>query len=103
MARSMDLADIKDVSVFAEHVGSLFQIEVGPNQIVDAELIEAEALNAGTRDGGLQAREPFSLLFAVQGGIELSQQIYRLEHEQLGEIPVFLTPVGGDRMESIFN
>ena len=103
MADSMELSDIKDVSTFTEHVGSLFHIEVGPDQFVDVKLIEADALNTGPRNSDLLSREPFSLLFAVQGGVDLPQQNYRVSHDQLGELPLFLAPVGRDQMESIFN
>ena len=99
----MDLADIKDVSIFAEYLGSLFRIDVGPDQFVNAELIEAEALDTAPRGAGLPPREPFSLLFAVQADIELPQHTYRVSHERLGELPLFLVPVGSGQMESIFN
>lgn len=98
----IDLASIKDVSVFAEHVGSLFHIELGPDQVVDVKLVEADALTIGSGSAGL-SREPFSLLFAVQGDINLQQQTYQVSHEQLGELPLFLVPVGPGQLESIFN
>ena len=99
----MDLADIKDVSIFAEYLGSLFHIEVGPDQFVDAKLIEVESLDTGSRAAQLPPREPFSLLFAVQADINLPQQTYLVSHERLGNQPLFLVPVGPGQMESIFN
>ena len=98
----IDLAAIRDVSVFAGHVGSVFRIEVGPEQFVDATLLEAEAL--GNRPQGVDLpREPFSLLFALPEGIDLMQQTYNVSQEQLGELSLFLVPVGPGRMESVFN
>ena len=89
----MDLADIKDVSIFAPLVGSRFQIEIDEEQIVAAELVEAAGL----------AGEAFSLLFAVKDGIDLPQRTYRVSHEGLGEVQLFLVPLGGGRLESVFN
>jgi len=99
----MDLAAIKDVSAFTGHVGSVFRIEVGPEQFVDATLIEAEAVES--RQQGMESlpRQPFSLLFALPEGIDLAQQTYNVSQEQLGELPLFLVPVGPSRMESVFN
>ena len=99
----MDLADIKDVSIFSEQVGSRFRIEIEPDRFVSAELIEAEALDSRPRSPALPEREPFSLLFEVDGGIDLPQQTYPVHHDVLGEQPLFLVPVGTGRLESIFN
>lgn len=99
----MDLADIKDVSIFAPLVGSRFQIEIDADQTVVAELVEADALNPGGANSESASREPFSLVFEVENGIELSQRMYQVTHEVLGRLPLFLVPVGPRRMESIFN
>lgn len=99
----MDLADIKNVSIFAEQLGSEFRIEIGTDQFVATELIEAEALDAGTRSSELPSREPFSLLFQIDGDIDLRQQTYRVHHDSIGELMLFLVPVGAGKLESIFN
>ena len=93
----IDLASI-DVSVFADHVGSRFRIEIAPDEFVDAELVEAEA-----RGGALapDQRQPFSLLFST--GKDLPQQTYRVVHDEMGELHVFMTPVGPASMECVFN
>ena len=99
----MDLADIKDVSVFAEQVGGLFRIEIDTDRSVTAKLAEASAIKTGSRGANLPPREPFSLLFEVDQDIELPQRTYIVRHELLGELVLFLTPVGDGRLESIFN
>lgn len=99
----MDLADVKDVSIFAEHVGGQFRIEIGADQFVIARLVEASAIETGSRGANLPPREPFSLLFEVDQGIELPQRTYIVRHELLGELGLFLTPVGSGRLETIFN
>ena len=40
------------------------------------------------------ARHPFSLFFIGPKSYLLKQQIYRIAHETLGEIELFLVPVG---------
>jgi len=100
---SVKIADINDVSIFAAHVGSLFQVEVAPDRIAEIKLIEAEALKSGSATSNGEPRQAFSLLFDVQGGVDLQQQIYTVCHDQLGELPLFLVPVGSGRLESVFN
>ena len=99
----MDLADIKDVSIFAEQVGSNFRIEIEPNRYVAATLVEADALGNGSGIVQLGGRQRFSLLFNVFEDVDLPQSIYRVHHESLGEWPLFLVPVGKRQMESVFN
>ena len=99
----MDLADIRDVSVFADQVGGQFRIEIAADQIVIARLTEASAIRTGSRGAKLPPREPFSLLFEVDQDIELPQRTYIVRHELLGELGLFLTPVGDGRLESVFN
>ena len=52
--------------------------------------------------------EPFALEFAGPAQPQLEQRIYRLEHEKLGSIEIFLVPIGFDpagglRYEAVFN
>jgi len=99
----MDLADIDNVSVFSSYVGNCFEIEIGDDQFVNAELVEADAIGPTQANSTDVPRVPFSLLFAVEGNLELPQQMYQVRHESLGNFPLFLVPVGPGRMESIFN
>lgn len=99
----MDTDDNYDVSIFSKHVGSRFRIETGSGQSVDAELIEAAVLGDGGQDPTASRRTPFSLLFAVTSGDDLPQQIYTINHEALGDLQLFMVPLGGGRMESVFN
>lgn len=50
--------------------------------------------------GESDAREPFSVIFL--GPLEpiLAQSMYRLRHSELGELDLFLVPVGPDRDNS---
>ena len=89
----MNPADAKDVSIFAPLVGSHFQIEIDKERVIAAELVEA----AGSGD------KSFSLLFTVEDGIDLPQRIYRVSHEELGDVDLFMVPLGGGQLESVFN
>lgn len=99
----IDLADIRDVSIFAEQLGTQFRIEIEPDHCVGATLMEAEAVTIRADDETTLAREPFSLLFEVDDGMILPQKIYQVRHETLGELPLFLVPVGEGISESVFN
>ena len=99
----METGDIYDVSVFSKHVGSQFQIETSSGKRVSAELVEVAALDTAGQQPDESRREPFSLLFAVTSGADLPQQIYKLSHEALGELQLFMVPLGSGQMESVFN
>ena len=99
----IELASIINVSQFAEYVGGPFQIEVGPDQLAEATLVQAESLGAVRSKDETVSREPFSLLFDLEDGIDLPQQSYRITHEKIGEVSMFLVPIGHGRMETIFN
>ena len=91
------------MSVFARHVGRCFRIEIGPGEHVGATLIVAEAIDTGSGHADSAGRSPFCLLFELPENVELTQQTYNVSQEQLGELPLFLVPVGPNRMESTFN
>jgi len=52
-------------------------------------------------------REPFSIEFHSRLADHAPQQIYALEHDKLGELELFLVPLGpdsdGHRYEAVFN
>lgn len=63
----------------------------------DVELIAVSEIDRGS--GG---RSPFSLVFEGGPSPPLPQRIYRVEHEQLGAIEIFLVPIAADRYEAVF-
>jgi hypothetical protein len=89
----VDLAEIKDVSIFTPLVGSQFEIEIDDEDSVSAELVEASGSTG----------KSFSLLFAVNDGMDLPQRVYRISHEELGDVQLFMVPLGNGRLESVFN
>ena len=87
---------------FAPVQGEVFQLMLGPGQVLPLEL-------AAVRGNGLQGmadREQFSLQFRGPIAPALPQQIYRLEHPQLGALDIFLVPIrrdaGGMTYEAVF-
>ncbi len=100
------MTDLQTVSAddFDPYKDSIFTIVVG-EEMVESTLIDVVARKGDTVEGA--QRGPFSVLFRVAGDGELEQQIYRLEHESMGSLDLFLVPVGPDsegmRYEAIFS
>jgi hypothetical protein len=88
------------VDSFVPHVGSPFQIELSPGQMMIVELSDAQLI------GPSSARSPFRLLFRGPRHPILPQRIYRLQHAVMGPLDLFFVPLGpeGGRMryEAIF-
>jgi hypothetical protein len=82
--------------------GDVFLLVLGPGESIPLEL----ATVRGTGLQGLASREQFSLHFSGPGTPVLPQQIYRLEHPQLGVLEIFLVPIrsnaAGTTYEAVF-
>lgn len=94
---TLTAADFRDVK------GSRFRLTTAvpaePSQLLafDVELAEVTEAAEVTEGPGVPSggpRRPFSVLF--HGPIEpvLPQRVYRLEHDQLGPLELFIVPVG---------
>lgn len=98
------MSELPDLAAFSKCVGEAFRARPGAEDPLEFELVEAEALPTHK---GAPREEPFSLVFRGPPGRALAQQQYELEHERLGEIAVFLVPVGesekGTLLEAVFN
>ena len=95
------------VETFSPNNGTCFRVEHGAETpVVEMELIEVNALPV-TKNAPPLKREPFSLIFRGLGGFAFQQGLYRLQHEKLGVLEIFLVPVGKDEkgifLEAIFN
>jgi hypothetical protein len=68
---------------------------------------EVELINVTERPLEDGPRAQFSLVFRGGPDPPLQQRIYRLEHERLGPLDLFLVPLGpdatGQRYEAVFN
>jgi hypothetical protein len=92
---------------FTPYLNQIFTIRLESLEPIVLELAGITELGSGDTEPG-RRRRPFSLLFL--GPISqqyLLQHIYRLEHEQLSSLELFLVPLGpeGGRMryEAVFN
>jgi hypothetical protein len=90
------------IDSFRPHGGSVFTLDDAERGPVELTLAEVRSL--GEQSG---EREPFALLFRGPPGAPVyGQQTVRLQHEQLGELGIFIVPVGngpdGADYEAIF-
>lgn len=88
---------------FAAELGSEFRLPIAGRGSLLLTLAEATALGSA-RPGG--PRSPFSLVFRGPPAPVLPQRTYRLEHDRLGALEIFIVPIGPDalgmRYEAIF-
>lgn len=98
------LQDLNPAS-FEAHLGTPFRIHYGGEIPLEAVLQEVKRheQHPGPRP------EPFSAFFRTALRPILPQSIYRVEHETLGTMEIFLVPVGPDPQrqgmlyEAVFN
>jgi hypothetical protein len=88
--------DALTIADFAPLLHDRFRIS-GDGQAFDAELVEVTEI---AREPG--GRAPFSLVFQGGPSPPLPQRIYRIEHDDLGAIEIFLVPIAADRYEAVF-
>ncbi len=99
----MDLS-LLTVSDFRPHVGSGFRLHA--DDVLEVELVEADDPGGSSGATPERPRAPFSVVFLGPRDPVLPQRIYRLEHEELGALDLFLVPIGRDaagvRYEAVF-
>lgn len=88
---------------FTQHLNSQFRIDLGEQGKLEVVLfaVELHEAHPGPRP------QPFSAHFRGPHRAVLPQQIYRLEHDQMGVLEIFLVTIGPDaegmRYEAVFN
>jgi uncharacterized protein DUF6916 len=92
--RSLDSLSVAD---FVPLRGERFWIAAEDLPPFEIELVEVTEI---PREPG--GRAPFSLEFLGGPDPPLPQRIYRLEHEALGAIEIFLVPIASDRYQAVF-
>jgi hypothetical protein len=101
MLDSLESAD------FSPYLNQPFRICAESLAPIEAKLIEVTDLGSGPA-GEQEAvpRQPFSIVLRGPGDVVLPQRIYRVEHEEMGTLDLFLVPIGPDargmRYEAIF-
>ena len=89
------------LEAFAPYVNTKFVMHYSAEN--SAELTLVSAVDVGSTPRQIQ----FSLVFQGPGNGPIKQGVYRLEHEALGSLDVFLVPIardnGGLSYEAVFN
>ena len=90
---------------FSRQLNTKFRVLAEAPRPVELELIEVKGWR--TQPEEQQGMERFSLIFRGPSDIFMPQNIYRLAHEQMGELDIFLVPIApqwdGFRYEAVFN
>ena len=89
---------------FSRHVNTDFDLSFGDEQL-QLRLVEVKAyLPQAHEESGM---DRFSLFFHGPGDRYLPQRVYRMTHEAMGEIDIFLVPIekkeNAFRYEAVFN
>lgn len=101
------MTDIYTLERFQPYVNDAFRIGLDEGAAVEAKLLEAVAVGAPpAADNGVTDRQAFSLVFHLPEVGYMEQQIFNVQHDTLGELALFLVPVGQDqrgmRYEAMF-
>ena len=94
-------------SEFARCVNDTFRLHVAPDEVWDVILSSASRYTPEDAEGAAARYESFSLLFHTRLSWHHTQRVFRLTHPVLGEMDLFLVPLGPDkngmRLEAVFN
>lgn len=93
---------------FLPYLDQPFHLHLEDGETLLLELIAAEQIDdRSLPDGDPARRRPFALIFRGLAGFRLPQRLYRLTHDHLGQLELFLVPIQpdqqGPRYEAIFN
>ena len=81
-----------------------FQLRTGDGGVVDLKLTSVDVRDPAPPDGG---RQGFSLVFEGPAEPLLPQQTYQVANAEIGELEIFLVPIGQDaestRYEAVFS
>ena len=88
------MLDSLTLASFSDCLGTPFRLDASEAIGSDLTLIEAEATRFALRPDG---SPPFSLIFRGPMRPILPQSIYRLNHEILGVLELFMVPIGPDQ------
>ena len=89
---------------FEKHVGTTFQLKLDETEVP---LKLTEVRGYLPRENEQRGLERFSIFFDSSGNVTLPQSTFRLHHEVMGDLEIFLVPVSGNekgnRYEAVFN
>lgn len=78
---------------FTPHVNDTFELQRDDGDARQLELMEATTMGSPPKG---DRRHSFSVLFHCSDDQPLPQQTYTVEHGEMGEMELFLVPVGPD-------
>jgi hypothetical protein len=94
------LADLRPL-VLTEYLGTQFEVLDDPSRVF------CLTLDKVVEHARTERHETFSIYFRGPSGAFLAQGIHKLKHEKLGELGIFLVPIGQDQdgfqYEAVFN
>ncbi len=89
---------------FSPLINKKFRIYFEPSNPSIAELVEVNERNAPSES---ERRSPFSIVFRGSAEKIWPQGMYKIEHKSIGELELFLVPIGPDNeglcYEAVFN
>ena len=99
------MAELPTEEDFRKQLGTKFGVTVEAPRPLELELVEVKGWT--TRPEEVQGMERFALTFRGPGDLFIDQNTYTLTHEEMGELLVFLVPVGRDERgfsyQAVFN
>ena len=92
---------------FAAHLNTEFVLIPEAGSPVPMTLLQVTGLgNPSSPASTASPRAPFSIVFRAAPNVRLPQRIYRLEHDAMGVMNIFIVPIGPDaqgmRFEAVF-
>jgi hypothetical protein len=77
---------------FQPYLDQTFRVRLEGSEPIDLELVSVTEIGQSSRPA---ARRPVSLIFrGPVSQLYLRQHIYRLEHDQTGQLDLFIVPIG---------
>ncbi|MGA7730024.1 MAG: hypothetical protein WCD37_02000 [Chloroflexia bacterium] len=95
-------------NTFTPYIDGTFRVFPNSPSPVDLVLTSVTEMQSSYRGGpGAAQRTPFSIIFRGPMNAFLPQQIYPMEHSEIGAFEIFLVPIGPDsggmQYEAVFN
>ena len=94
---------------FSPYINQKFRIHLESSQPLEAELVEVTEHEPKSEDKTKSSeRASFSIVFRCAQDNPLQQMIYKVEHDKMGTLELFLVPIGPDekglqQYEAVFN
>jgi hypothetical protein len=88
-------------------MNQIFLVHYGSGETLPVSLLEINLWGLSPDHEGVDALQPFALIFQSTNTSYLTQATYRVSHESLGEQDIFMVPIGpnsvGMRYEATFS